>query len=897
MLQHAFRFLAIAALRRSITLLGCALGALPLAGWALHTEPYAFDDLVTAAQSVEQVFAIYPAAAEDDNCSLEVGIIAAGQPETRTLDCLNAPKQVRYAVTAPAHATHCSAVYPEDGVFVEEYYLGDFYGDVSAPVTLLFLDPVQAVPEAANLSAQPGQRVSFVSEISGGQALVGNNAAYMSSSQLGASTSVQTNPTTATHTLTYDYLIPSDYTDGAIITDTISVAASPTACESGDQIDIPITITVHAEAAEVELTVYASTQGGVITSDPAGIDCGTQCSARFASETPITLNATPEAGYRFIAWSGACSDFGAEADCALILSEDTFVSAEFSPELSLTVELSGEGVVRSEDGVIFCPDNCRAEYQSATQIRLDAEPAAEWYFLGWGGACTGTDDCVLSVERALEVTANFEPMANRFQLDSPVNGSFESGLAVVSGWVCEADSIHIQFDDAPPSRVAYGAERIESLETCADTENGFAAAINWADYGDGEHVMTLIIDDEPVTQVAVTVTTFGAQFLRGLQATATVTDFPTAGAQTQLLWSEPHQNFLATHGDLADRASMQPAAQTTLYNLESPAIDGIESGRSLIRGWACDLASVEIALDHNPTRALVPYGSDRPDTSAVCGDIDNGFAIAINWNALTDGEHQLDLYFDGALMETRQFSVSTPAGSGTVSGIQRTYALNDFPVPGNQLELLWSEPHQNFRMISFDPRVPARAATAWRVAEIYVATLGYAPDAEGLAYWVNNIDTVEHWTALSVAQSFFDQPLVQALYPIDQPTEIFIDALYTNLFARVADDDGLAHWRAALESGQMQRNQMIISLIEGGWANPLAAADMTRFYYRVEVALAFAQAQAELAIQYSALSERQQRQLRALASELLAEITTDPASRDRALAAIAPRLAELISLP
>ncbi|MCG5499140.1 DUF4214 domain-containing protein, partial [Ectothiorhodospira variabilis] len=48
--------------------------------------------------------------------------------------------------------------------------------------------------------------------------------------------------------------------------------------------------------------------------------------------------------------------------------------------------------------------------------------------------------------------------------------------------------------------------------------------------------------------------------------------------------------------------------------------------------------------------------------------------------------------------------------------------------------------------------------TPWRVTEIYLATLGYAPDVEGVDYWVDNIHGDPEWTPTTVAQSFFDQP-------------------------------------------------------------------------------------------------------------------------------------------
>src|SRR5439155_65795 len=53
------------------------------------------------------------------------------------------------------------------------------------------------------------------------------------------------------------------------------------------------------------LTVSKTGTGsGTVTSSPAGISCGTTCSASFTSGTMVTLTAAPAAGSTFTGWSG-----------------------------------------------------------------------------------------------------------------------------------------------------------------------------------------------------------------------------------------------------------------------------------------------------------------------------------------------------------------------------------------------------------------------------------------------------------------------------------------------------------------------------------------------------------------------------------------------------------------
>ncbi|MGH7344058.1 MAG: right-handed parallel beta-helix repeat-containing protein, partial [Candidatus Rokuibacteriota bacterium] len=93
--------------------------------------------------------------------------------------------------------------------------------------------------------------------------------------------------------------------------------------------------------APVSLTV-TRTGNGAVASSPAGISCGSACSASFASGTSVTLTATPAAGSVFTGWSGGgCSGTGS---CAVTVTTSTTVSAKFAPaSVTLTVVRAGLG--------------------------------------------------------------------------------------------------------------------------------------------------------------------------------------------------------------------------------------------------------------------------------------------------------------------------------------------------------------------------------------------------------------------------------------------------------------------------------------------------------------------------------------------------------------------------
>ena len=131
-------------------------------------------------------------------------------------------------------------------------------------------------------------------------------------------------------------------------------------------------------------------------------------------------------------------------------------------------------------------------------------------------------------------------------LENPQPGSFQSGVGVISGWACEAQTIEISFGDGPRLQAGAGTIREDTHRVCGDTDNGFGLLYNWNLLGDGPHTVTAYADGEEFARVTVTVTTLGEEFRRGLSREVTVTNFPAAGTNVVLRWQQAQQNFVIT---------------------------------------------------------------------------------------------------------------------------------------------------------------------------------------------------------------------------------------------------------------------------------------------------------------------------------------------------------------
>jgi hypothetical protein len=173
---------------------------------------------------------------------------------------------------------------------------------------------------------------------------------------------------------------------------------------SGDQsVTATFTLVTHA------ITVSKSGAGaGSVTSIPAGIDCGTTCSAQFAQGSSVTLVANAASGSTFAGWSGGgCSGTGL---CSPDTASDQVVSATFvlNPQtLSVATAGAGSGTVTSVPSGIDCGSDCSSILDNGTTVTLTATPATGSSFTGWTGACTGTGPCNLTMNSDKLVTANF----------------------------------------------------------------------------------------------------------------------------------------------------------------------------------------------------------------------------------------------------------------------------------------------------------------------------------------------------------------------------------------------------------------------------------------------------------------------------------------------------------
>jgi len=234
-----------------------------------------------------------------------------------------------------------------------------------------------------------------------------------------------------------------------------------------------------------------------------------------------------------------------------------------------------------------------------------------------------------SIVGATESPADGTPSSPGTKLENPLSGSFQSGIGVISGWVCDAKRVDIEVDGSITLQAAYGTGRSDTASACGDTNNGFGLLVNWSDLPDGVHTLRALKDGVEFARSIFTVTTLGlGSFVRGLSGGFVVSNFPQSGRHTRVQWQESTQNFAITG---AVPPEIDEAACTTATQ---SAIDASGGKASIAATNPCQSrGQIQVAQVRPQSSAALTVGHAPETRAAATGEF---FACDTNLS-LTQG--------------------------------------------------------------------------------------------------------------------------------------------------------------------------------------------------------------------------------------------------------------------
>ena len=277
----------------------------------------------------------------------------------------------------------------------------------------------------------------------------------------------------------------------------------------------------------------------------------------------------------------------------------------------------------------------------------------------------------------------------------------------------EVSRVEIDINGTIRLPAAYRTERRDTTGVCGDSDNGFGFLFNWNLLGDGTHTVRALADGVEFDSATFTVTTLGKEFVRGAEGECTVSNFPMQDETVTLHWQESMQNFVIADYPLPPRATPVRTANAAVAQadgpsglLENPFPGSFQSGIGLFSGWVCDTSQVSIEIDGDLT-FMAGYGTNRIDTTGVCGDSNNGFGLLFNWNLLGGGtrggtQHTVRALADGVEFDRATFTVTT-LGTEFVRGAEGECRVPNFPTAGETVTLKWQESMQNFVITDYQP--------------------------------------------------------------------------------------------------------------------------------------------------------------------------------------------------
>lgn len=203
-------------------------------------------------------------------------------------------------------------------------------------------------------------------------------------------------------------------------------------------------------------------------------------------------------------------------------------------------------------------------------------------------------------------------------------------------------------------------------------------------------------------------------------------------------------------------------------------------------------------------------GDDRIAADGITGLLDGGEGFDTLVFSGDQATHTVRFSPDTVVVENR----ATETGAMTLRNMEWMDFVTEaapFGSEGMSIEM-------------FDGMADLDGASMAALTELYIAYFNRAPDAIGLFYWGDQMAGGQSLN--EIAAHFFDQPETRALYGSMDDMPSFVTSVYQNVLGRAPDAEGMAYWLAQLDSDSgLAPPTFIQAIISGAKADTGSPAD------------------------------------------------------------------------
>jgi Tol biopolymer transport system component len=472
------------------------------------------------------------------------------------------------------------------------------------------------------------------------------------------------------------------------------------------------------------LTVsHAGVGSGAVTSTPAGIACGGDCSESFPEGADVTLTAAAIGQSRFLSWSVAAC--GTATTCTVTVNSATTITATFAALATLTVTKLGIGAITSAPEGIHCGATCAADYIRDTVVTLTVTPDPDSTLTSWGGACPVAPTCQVTVSTNLTVSASFIHAPPTITSVTPNIGSSRGGTIVTIHGGAFSSAANVTIGDADAFDVIVVDRATLTLRTAPMAPGVKSVTVRNADGQtitlDAAFTVVSTPPRNPDLDRNGVVDIFDATRLTAclgiapsLGTTCWEADLDDSGtvnrADLDVLTEAYDQSDLSTDGTLvlrgASPATFNPAGASIWFDLPGDVVDETAG---------FDVTRNEDSFDDQQVRIEGP--SIRVD------------------NALIEGRNRFEVIATGSSGREYFLEVTVWAGSHTINGVLQNITL---PLSGTVTatirdeddEASWTVPISRFGTFQFTNVPGISVALLVHTADGRIASTGVRGDTE-----------------------------------------------------------------------------------------------------------------------------------------------------------------------